>query len=80
MLEQRPCPGTGEITVAPSYRRRPVHPDRHALLVGGHFLVDVDALLEEDEHGHGRHEGEHRVQGDAEDVQLWMWEGGHRDT
>lgn len=35
------------------------------------MLVDVDTLLQIDQHGHCRHEGERRVQDDAKDVQLW---------
>lgn len=54
-----------------SYRCCPIHPDDHTLLIGRHFSVDVDTLLYEDEHGDRRHEGEHRVQDDAKDVQLW---------
>lgn len=54
-----------------SYRCSPIHPDDDTLLIGRHFPIDVDTLLDEDQHGHGRHEGEHRVQDDAKDVQVW---------
>lgn len=57
-----------------SYRRCAVHPDDHALLIGRHLLVDVDALLQEDQHGRRSHEGEHRVQDEAKHVQLWKWQ------
>lgn len=53
-----------------SYRRCPVDPNDHVLLPGWHLLVDVDTLLQVDEHGHERHEGEHGVQDEAEDVQI----------
>lgn len=35
------------------------------------MLVDVDTLLQIDQHGHCCHEGKCRVQDDAKDVQLW---------
>ena len=65
------CPDMGEKSLSYSYRCCPIHPDDHTLLIGGHFLVDVDTLLHEDQHGHCRHEGQHRVQDDAKYVQLW---------
>lgn len=52
-----------------SHRCCPIDPDDHTLLFGWHLLVDVDAFLQVDEHGHERHEGEHRVEDEAEDVQ-----------
>lgn len=56
-----------------SYRCCPIHPDDDTLLVGRHLLVDVDALLQEDQHGNGSHEGEHRVQDEAKHVKPWKW-------
>lgn len=53
-----------------SYRRCSIDPDDHALLIGRHLLVDVDTFLQVDQHGHERHEGEHRVQDEAKDVQI----------
>lgn len=61
-------------TLFHSYRRGAIHPDDHTLLFGRHLLVDVDALFQEDQHGHSSHEGEHRVQDEAEHVQLWKWQ------
>lgn len=54
-----------------SHRCCPIDPDDHTLLFGGQLLVDVDAFLQVDEHGHERHEGEHRVEDKAEDVQTY---------
>lgn len=49
-------------------RSRSVHPDDDALLLGGDFFVDINALLDVNQHGHGRHECEDRVQDDSKNV------------
>lgn len=54
-----------------SYRCSPIHPDDDTLLIGRHFPIDVDTLLNEEQHGHGCHEGEDGVQDDTKDIQLW---------
>lgn len=53
-----------------SYRCCPIDPDDHTLLFGRHLLVDVDTFFQVDKHGHERHEGQHRVEDEAEDVQI----------
>lgn len=60
-----------------SHRRCPIHPDDDALLIRRHFPVDVDTLLDEDQHGHRRHEGEDGVEDDAKDVQVWRQRKGN---
>lgn len=58
-------------SVCLSYRRCPVHPDDRALLITGHFPIDVNTLLKIYKHGYQGHEGEEGVQQDAKLVQLW---------
>lgn len=53
-----------------SHRCCAIDPDNRTLLFGWHLLVDVDAFLQVDQHGRQRHEGEHRVEDEAEDVQI----------
>lgn len=45
-----------------------VHPDDDALLVCGHFFVDVNTLLDVNDHRHSRHECEDCVEDDSKNV------------
>lgn len=53
-----------------THRSGSVHPDDGALLVGGNFPVDVNTLLNVEQHGHHGHEGERGVKQDPEDIEL----------
>lgn len=51
-----------------------VHPDDDTLLVGGNFPVDVNTLLDVEQHGHQGHEGEDGVEDDPKKIQLYSGE------